>query len=79
MGQSEQIYEVEFAVAHKDFSKNKDARNDIGLARTKLAIDFNDRVQPISLPKVDVKDPGTLAVYTGWGLTRVSTRRGNEI
>lgn len=47
-----------------DFSTTK---NDIALIRTTEKIIFNDKVQPIALPKDDVAD-GKEVIVSGWGV-----------
>lgn len=47
-------------------------RNDVALIRVDRDIEFNDKVQPISLPTEDFNKVNYPAVLTGWGLTSVS-------
>lgn len=69
-GGEEQVYQVEYLVAHKDFSEKK-LTNDVGLIRVSKDIEFNDKVQPIALPPKgeEFYKAGDSAKLTGWGLS----------
>lgn len=45
---------------------------DFGLLQLTERLSFNERIQPVKLPKVSDNDPaaGTMALISGWGTTR---------
>ena len=49
------------------------AVHDIALIRLKEDIQFNKKVQPITLPTSNFVNYGTAAKLTGWGRTDVSS------
>ncbi|CAK1548126.1 unnamed protein product [Leptosia nina] len=63
-------YYVKQAIRNDDYD-NVDLTNDIGLIEVTKDIQFNDKVQPISLPDKDVK-PGDNVLITGWGRVSVT-------
>lgn len=56
---------VDDIIVHEKYMK-PDLLNDIALLRTKLPIQFNDRVQPIVYTREEVS-PGETLQATGWG------------
>ncbi|XP_058806459.1 prostasin-like [Phymastichus coffea] len=65
-----QTREILLRLVHKEYKTIiKQIRSyDIGLLKLKSPLVFNDRVQPINLPKAYTK-PSGLATLTGWGWT----------
>lgn len=66
-----QSYKSDYVAWHKDFSLLK-LSNDIGIIRVNRDIEFNDKVQPISLPLEDFTKVDYPVVLTGWGTTKVN-------
>lgn len=59
---------------HKKYSFGE-SDYDYGLLQLNDELEFNDRVQPIELPKVDdaLVEDGTMCLVSGWGRTQNST------
>lgn len=62
-------YPIETIVNHPEFGDI--LKNDISLIRTKWAIQFNARVQPIAITRRNI-DGSSSAIVSGWGKTQVS-------
>ncbi|KAL0896045.1 hypothetical protein ABMA27_012026 [Loxostege sticticalis] len=62
-----QSYGVEKIIVHEAYDENLIA-NDVSLIKLAQDIEFNDRVQPISLPDADTP-AGADLLLTGWGRT----------
>lgn len=65
--------DVDKITPHGSFDYN-DAKNDIALIRTTKEIIFDDKIQPIALPKSDVTY-GKVVVVTGWGTNEVNKKK----
>lgn len=60
------IYTAKKIILHEDLSQ------DIALIRTTEDINFDNRIEPISITDKDYRDDGTPILITGWGSLLVS-------
>lgn len=69
------LYEVAAAAVHEQFN-SKSFDYDFGLLKLKEALTFNERIQPIKMPKFDDEHmvDGTIVLVSGWGKTMNSTQ-----
>ncbi|XP_045487760.1 chymotrypsin-2-like [Pieris rapae] len=59
-------YKISKVIPHKEHNKPNKFNNDIAVISTKKAIEFNKNVQPLPLPKKDIK-AGLWCILSGWG------------
>ncbi|XP_047522589.1 chymotrypsin-1-like [Pieris napi] len=59
-------YEISKVIAHKEHNMPNRFNNDIAVISTKKSIQFNKNVQPLPLPKQDIKS-GVTCILSGWG------------
>ncbi|XP_058799502.1 chymotrypsin-2-like [Phymastichus coffea] len=77
-GGAEQIYRSEYISYHKNFSIGT-LQNDVAMIRVSKNIQFNDKVQPISLPKNEFYENGQSVKLTGWGSTILGSAAPNKL
>lgn len=66
-------YEIEFRIAHQNYTDETKSGNDIGLLKTHSIITFNDKVQSVSLPTSDPTLNSLPAyLFAGWGRVNAS-------
>lgn len=72
-------FKITDIIKHKEYrkDKNKILHNDIALLRLDSRIQFNNKMQPVCLPNVNVKEPDNKTTLTvvGWGTTSINTDR----
>lgn len=60
------VYDVEKLIIHPDFDKVL-KKNDIGLIKTQISIEFNENVQPIDINHEFISPNIENAITSGWG------------
>jgi len=72
LSETGELYQADFLLAHPKYNSWLFA-NDVGLIRVSVDIVFNEKVQPIRLPKGDFTADDYPAVLSGWGSTSLGS------
>lgn len=71
---SYQFFGIEKIIWHENYRVDKDAlHNDIALIRLNRAVQFGNKLQPVCLPTINVREPvsGDLLTVAGWGKAHI--------